>query len=148
MPTTNEITDYLTQISASEYSDLLAAVDERRREHEAQTNPRPTEPNRDAVAQWLAKRHLATDPGITEVYYLQSAPENEIWFVEVGRLNVPAFEPLSAVDFGMDVEGVRYLLFIVDASANQLEQIRAGHLHLPRGLPFMPNQQFGRRAAA
>jgi hypothetical protein len=146
MPTTNEVADYLTQIPADEYSDLLAQVDERRRRREAETNPPPTEPNRDAVAHWLARRHLATDPGITEVYYLQAAPAGEIWLVEVCRLSVPAEEPPTAIDFGLDVEGARYQLFVVDVSAEQMERVRRGQLRLPRDLPFIPHQRFGRRA--
>jgi hypothetical protein len=148
MPTTNEIADYLTQISADEYSDLLAEVDERRREREAQTNPEPTDPSRDAVAQWLAKKHLATDPGTAEVYYLQAAPDNEIWFVEVYRSEAPGAEPLWSIEFPVDFREFTFRLFVVDVSAGQLEEIRRGQLRLPQNLPFTPHQRFGRRASA
>ena len=63
--------------------------------------------NRDEAARWYANRHLKTDPGIREVYYLpRGSPEREIRLLEVNDLMADRQEdPLEAIDFGVDIDG-------------------------------------------
>jgi len=95
-----------------------------------------TQFNRDSLAQWYAKQHLKTDPGIQSVYYLPSnAPEREIRFIEINELvadrNDDSLEPIDfGVDMGMDTE---HRLFVLDVTPSQWDRIRQSRLALPNG---------------
>jgi len=92
--------------------------------------------DRDAMANWYARQHLKTDPGITEIYYLpDGAPEREIRFVEINKLlaniNSDALEP---VDFGVDTGAEsEHKLFVLDVTPSQWLSITQGELSLPDG---------------
>ena len=95
-----------------------------------------TQFDRDSQAQWYAKEHLKTDPGIVDVYYLpHGAPDREIRLVEVNRLigdrNDGALEPIDfGIDRGMDTE---HTLFMLDVTPEQWERINHRELPLPGG---------------
>ena len=90
--------------------------------------------NRDSTANWYAKEHLKTDPGIVSVYYLPTnADEREIRLIEVNNLigdrNDDSLEP---IDFGID-RGMEtaHKLFILDVTPEQWKRIEARKLSLP-----------------
>jgi hypothetical protein len=90
--------------------------------------------NRDEVASWYASRHLKTDPGIREVYYLPGgSPEREIRLLEVNDLVADRQEdPLEPIDFGVEIGGTNaHTLFVCDVTPAQWEQINKKQLRLP-----------------
>jgi hypothetical protein len=152
MPSRDEVTRYLCELPDGDYWEILERADADRRsrfEREVPQEP-PAGADRDALAQWLARQHLATDPGITEIYYLQNCPAGEIRLVEVNRLlplSVPPSGSLEAMDFGLDIAGADAVLFVVDATPAQLESVRAGELKLPQGWEFEPHLRVARNGA-
>ncbi len=90
--------------------------------------------DRDTLAQWYAKSHLETDPGVGPVLYLRhDAPDREIRFVEVNKLigdrNDDSLEP---IDFGIDTGTENaHKLFVLDVTPAQWERIRSRQLPLP-----------------
>ena len=95
-----------------------------------------TQFDRDSIASWYAKQHLATDPGVREVCYLPSnAPDRDIRLVEINDLiaerSDDALEPIDfGVDRGLDSE---HLLWVLDVTPGQWERIKDGSLPLPGG---------------
>jgi hypothetical protein len=92
--------------------------------------------NRDEMARWYATRHLKTDPGIRDVYYLPAdAPEREIRIVEINDLIADRDkDPLEPIDFGVDVGGTTaHILMVLDVTPAQWEKISKKELHLPKG---------------
>ena len=90
--------------------------------------------NRDSMANWYAKQHRKTDPGIVAIYYLPTnAGEREIRLVEVNKLigdrNDYALEPIDfGIDRGMETE---HNLFVLDVTPEQWKRIRTQELQLP-----------------
>ena len=112
--------------------------------------------NRDAMAQWYAKQHVKTDPGICSIYYLPTnAPEREIRFVEINKLigdrNDNTLEPIDfGVDTGMETE---HKLAILDVTPNQWKLIKKSSLQLPQGWSLqdaisLPRSRSARRDAS
>ena len=94
----------------------------------------PKNASRDAVAEWLAKKHFVTDPTIREIWYLpQGAPESEIRFLEVSERVLGNEEKVEPLDFGVEELGTRFRLSIADVSGDQLERIRHDPTMLPPG---------------
>ncbi len=93
-----------------------------------------TQFDRDSMANWYAKEHLKTDPGIVAVYYLpRNAGEREIRFVEVNRLiGERNDEGLQPIDFGIDM-GTEHAhqLFVLDVTPEQWDRIELERLKLP-----------------
>lgn len=92
--------------------------------------------SRDALARSYANRHLKTDPGIREVYYLPAdAPEREIRFVEVNELIANRDQdPLEPIDFGIETNGeTAHRLVVLDVTPAQWEKINRRELPLPQG---------------
>ena len=59
-----------------------------------------TQFDRDSMADWYAREHLKTDPGIVSVHYLPTnSGDREIRFIEVNRLigdrNDSSLEPIE-----------------------------------------------------
>ncbi|MFO7903278.1 MAG: hypothetical protein R6U98_11485 [Pirellulaceae bacterium] len=90
--------------------------------------------DRQSKAEWYAREHRKTDPGVVAVYYLPTnAGEREIRLIEVNNLigdrNDNALEPIDfGIDRGMDTE---HTLLILDVTPDQWERIQAGELQLP-----------------
>ena len=92
--------------------------------------------DRDSLAQWYARQHLKTDPGITAVYYLPTgADERDIRLVEVNTMiGERQDEALAPIDFGVDRgEDTQHSLVILDVTPLQWQKIQAGSIHLPAG---------------
>ena len=92
--------------------------------------------NRDSMARSYAKRHLKTDPGIREIYYLPAdAPELEIRLVEVNELIAEREnDRLEPIDFGVDIEGsTGHTLIVLDVTPVQWQRISSNKLPLPDG---------------
>jgi hypothetical protein len=102
-----------------------------------QRAPEPDPPmgkSRDEVAAWVAKKHLLVDSGIREVWYLpRGAPPEEIRLLELSDRLAGTESKAEAIDFGLDVEGARFCLFVADITSDQLDQIKKDPSRLPSG---------------
>jgi hypothetical protein len=106
----------------------------RLRRQRAQSPPPPKRKSRDAVAAWVAKRHLIADGGIREVWYLpREAPPGEIRLLELSDWLAGTKAKVEAIDFGLDVEGARFRLLVADITGEQLDQIKKDPSRLPPG---------------
>jgi hypothetical protein len=104
--------------------------------------------NRDSTARFYAKRHLDSDPGTRDIYYLPvGAPEREIRFLEINDM-IPAREngSLEPLDFGVDIDSPhRHTLFVLDVTPAQWNKIQKRQLPLPNGWSLDGNKHFTRR---
>jgi len=105
----------------------------------------PRNANRDQVAAWIARKHLAVDPGIADVLYLpKDAPEREIRLVEANTLlTALSDEEVTPVDFGLNIEGLNFKLLVLDVTPDQWKAIVEGRSQLPPGWILDGNQRFG-----
>lgn len=101
--------------------------------------------SRDQVAAWIAGRHLAVDTGITDVWYLpDGAPEQEIRLIEINALLTGlSDEEVAPIDFGFNVEGLHFVLLVVDVTPSQWERLRIGAAALPERWSLKDAQHFG-----
>jgi hypothetical protein len=91
--------------------------------------------NRNSLADFYASRHLKTDPGIREVYFLPAgAPEREIRFIEINEMIADRDKyPLEPIDFGVDIGGAEgHTLMVLDVTPSQWERINKKELQLPK----------------
>jgi hypothetical protein len=98
-------------------------------------------------ASLYAQRHLQTDPGIREVFYLpDGAPEREIRLVEVNELiAVREHDAVEPIEFGVDRGSENeHLVQILDVSPDQWAKIRRNEVHLPTGWSLNGVQPFSR----
>jgi len=151
MPQPDEVREFLVNLPEEQYGEIVADVETIRRQRvvaELEAEPRPDPLDRDGVARWLAKMHLATDPSIVEVIYLRDdLPLDEIHFVEVNRLlnlPIPPDKRLEPLDFGADVDGLGHSLFGVDVTPEQLKLVKQGRLLLPSNWSLQGNRSFVR----
>ncbi len=92
--------------------------------------------DRDSMADWYARQHLQTDPGLRRIVYLPAgAPPREIRLVEVnellGDMNDDSLEPIDfGVDFGAESE---HKLLVLDVTPSQWDLIAHRKLKLPAG---------------
>jgi hypothetical protein len=108
------------------------AIRQRRRRVEVPAPPAGS--SRDDVAAWVAKRHRLVDSSIREVWYLpRGAPSDEIRLLEVNERFVGPESKAEAIDFGLDIEGARFRLFVADVTSEQLDQIKQDPSRLPPG---------------
>lgn len=147
----DEVVQYLLGLPENDYSDIVcrAEVSRQGRVNDVLSEEPPGgAPARDTVASWLARKHLTIDPGVVEIYYL-GGPFREIRFIEVNRL-LPIAEPpegqFQFVDFGLDIHGLDYSLFVIDVTLDQWQRVAAGTLRLPQGWAFEPHTVFRREA--
>ncbi len=139
----------LQKVDEAEWFERLDEYDEaaRRRRKIAPKQETPSRDNRDEVAAWVAKNHLIVDTSIREVWYLpRGAPPDEIRLLELNdRLAAPDSKP-EAIDFGLDVEGARFRLFVADITSEELEQIKRDPSRLPSGWSLDGNAMWRRGA--
>jgi hypothetical protein len=108
--------------------------DSRRRRQRMQVPAPPTGGSRDEVAAWVAKEHLIVDSTVREVWYLpQGAPPEEIRLLELSDRIAGPEGRAEAIDFGLDIEGARFRLFVADISSEQLDHIKQDPSRLPPG---------------
>jgi len=102
--------------------------------------------DRDGLARWYAKRHLATDAGVEQIYYLPAnAPPREIRLLEVNRLISETADP-EPIDFGVDIGGADgHTLLVLDVTPAQWEAIREKPSLLPDGWVLDGAQELARR---
>lgn len=102
--------------------------------------------DRDELARWYSKRHLETDAGVEQIYYLPTnAPPREIRLLEVNRLISEMADP-EPIDFGVDVGGAEgHTLFVLDITPAQWEAVQEGRLALPDGWILDGAQELARR---
>jgi hypothetical protein len=110
----------------------------------------PAAAERDAMAHWIARKHLVSDSGIREIWYLpQGSPPDEIRLLEVNdRLALSDAEAarVEPIEFGLAGQDSRFKLLVADVSGDQLDAIKAGRLDLPRGWELSGMIIWGRRA--
>jgi hypothetical protein len=103
--------------------------------------------SRDKKARGYATKHLKTDPGIRDVYYLpEGAPEREIRFVEINdRIAPRERDPLEPIDFGVDIGNARaHTLVVLDVTPAQWDKIKRNLLELPDGWTLDGAKHFAR----
>ena len=129
-----------------EYLDKLDE-DSRRRRQRSQAPSSPEGKSRDEVAAWVAKKHLVADDSIREVWYLPSgAPSEEIRLLELNDRLAGNGSRIEAIDFGLDVEGASFRLFVADINSEQLDRIKQDAGWLPPGW-LLDAQRIWRRGA-
>ncbi|MFN7732598.1 MAG: hypothetical protein ACK5OB_11895 [Pirellula sp.] len=100
--------------------------------------------DRDSMAQWYAKEHFKTDPGVQAIFYLPTnAGDREIRFVEINTLigdrNDDFLEPVKfGIDTGMETE---HKLCVLDVTLEQWERIQRHVLSLPSNWSIERAQQ-------
>ncbi len=141
--------EYLEKLDEERWYERLDEYDEaaRGRRRHPQEPDAPANGSRDEVAAWVAKKHLLADSGIREVWYLpRGAPADEIRFVEVNDRLAGVASKAEAIDFGLDIEGARFRLFVADVTSEQLEQIKRDPSRLPPGWILGENRVWRRGA--
>jgi len=94
----------------------------------------PLDKSRDQVAAWVAKKHLLVDSGIREVWYLpRAAAADEIRLLELNDRFAGNGGKTEAIDFGLDVEGAQFRLFVADITSEQFDRIKEDPSRLPAG---------------
>jgi hypothetical protein len=129
--------------------DYLDRLDEdsRHRRQRAQAPAPPMGKSRDEVAAWVARKHLFADSGIREVWYLpRGAPLEEIRLLELNDRLAGTEAKAEAIDFGLDVEGARFRLFVADITTEQLDKIKQDPSRLPPGWSLDENRVWRRGA--
>jgi hypothetical protein len=112
--------------------DLDRSFRERRRR--PQLPDMPASADRDGVAEWVAKQHRIVDSSIREVWYLPGgAPADEIRLLEVSDRIARNGDNAVAIDFGLDVGGANFRLFVADVTSEQLDQLQLDPARLPQG---------------
>jgi hypothetical protein len=89
----------------------------------------PNEPkqggNRDQIAEWVAKRHMAADGGIHQVWFLHAgSPIDEIRLLEVSEQFTGESTRIESIDFGLDVNGAKYKVLVADVLMEHLKKIK------------------------
>jgi hypothetical protein len=105
----------------------------------------PAAANRDQVAEWIARKHLAVDPGITDILYLPGgAPPEEVRLIEANALLAALpDEEISPIDFGLNVEGLNFRLLVVDVTPSQWNRIVEGKSAIPKDWTLEDARRFG-----
>ncbi len=107
----------------------------------------PADGSRDEVAAWVAKKHLIADSGIREVWYLpRGAAPDEIRLLELNDQLAGNGSTAEPIDFGLDIEGSRFHLFVADVTSEQLEQAEKDPSRLPPGWSLDGKKVWGRGA--
>lgn len=138
------------QTADEDWFDYLDELDDasRRRRHLAPAPAAPAGSNRDEVAAWVGKEHLITDSGVREVWYLpQGSPPNEIRLLELNDRFAGNEAHVEALDFGLEVGGVPFRLFVADITSDQLARIKNDPSRLPRGWSLDGSRIWRRRGA-
>ncbi|HEV3167861.1 MAG TPA: hypothetical protein VGZ22_27920, partial [Isosphaeraceae bacterium] len=86
------------------------------------------------------------DNGVREVWYLpQGAPADEIRFLEVSDRLAGNGSKVEPIEFGLDIEGAAFHLFVADITSERLEQIKKDPSLLPPGWSLDGKVTWGRR---
>ncbi len=120
--------EYAKSMTQDEWFDFLEETDcatkLRKKMNEAEKPPKGN--NRDQIAEWVAKRHMGSDGGIQQVWFLPSgSPADEMRLLEVSERYTGEAAKIEPVDFGLDIDGASYKLLVADVSVDQLAKIKA-----------------------
>jgi hypothetical protein len=139
MPTPKELAQIVEQYDEQDWYDFLDELDEvsrRRRQREPEPEP-PVGNDRDALAEWIARRHFLVGSSIREIWYLTGdSPPEEIRLLELDeRFAGPDQEPgrIGMLEFALGMPESPFRLFVADVTSDELEEIQAGRLSLPAG---------------
>jgi hypothetical protein len=150
MPTPTELASHAERFDEADWTEFLEAVWNvaRRRRESNHYEDEPTTADRELIVEWVARRHLSVDPGLSEVHFLpEGAPADEIRLVEVNEMSAGALEgDLRPIDFGLDVANAHFRLVVVDADREQLERARRDPSSLPDGWGWRDSRNWSRRA--
>ncbi|MGO9600807.1 MAG: hypothetical protein ACLP7Q_22740 [Isosphaeraceae bacterium] len=131
-----------------EFLDELDAVSRRRQERCEEPTP-ADDGDRDSMARWIARKHLVSDSGIRQIWYLpHGSPPDEIRLLEVNdRLALSEAEAarVEPTEFGLAGKDSQLKLLVADVTGDQLDAIKAGHLKLPPGWELSGNIILNRR---
>ncbi|WP_425615332.1 hypothetical protein NA78x_005247 [Anatilimnocola sp. NA78] len=126
--------------------DRLDEATRKRRQRLRAPEP-PESKDRDAVACWVAQKHLVADSSIREIWYLpRESPSEEIRFLELNDQLAGGDSKPEPIDFGLNVEGVRFRLLVADVTTEQLDLIKLDPARLPSGW-VLEGSQVWRRGA-
>jgi hypothetical protein len=129
-----------------EYLDKLDE-DSRHRRERVQAPEAPSGKNRDDVAAWVARTHLIADSGVREVWYLpRGAPPEEIRLLELNDRLAGPESSTEALDFGLEVDGTLFRLYVADITGEQLDRIKQDPGRLPSGWSLEENRIWRRGA--
>ena len=121
--------------------------DSRHRRRRAQPSETPSGKNRDDVAAWVARTHLIADSGVREIWYLpRGAPPKEIRLLELNDRFAGPESTTDAIDFGLEVNGTHFRLFVADITSEQLAKIKQDPARLPAGWSLDENRIWRRGA--
>ena len=137
MANTQKLAHQLAELDEPEWFCVLQAAQlERRNKYEQEPYEDP-EPDwtREKLAEWIARRHLASDPGIREIIYLPAkAPRGEIRLLEVNvLLETPEGEQVEPLDFSPGIADLNFRVLAADITPEQWRAIRENKLSLPAG---------------
>jgi hypothetical protein len=150
MADTTKLVQELTELDEAEWMTVMEGACEKRNRNRRndEGEPKPGV-SREAFAEWVARRHLASDPGLKSVTYLPAgAPPNEVRLVEENALlTAPQNGHLEPVDFSPGIQGIDFDVFVLDVTPEQWAQIRAKNLALPQGWSLEGSRSTGRKDA-
>lgn len=138
------------QLNEERWYDELDKLDEaaRRRRKMPLSSELPSDATRDEVAAWIARRHFIVDTGVREIWYLRDgAPNDDIRLIEVNDRIIASESRIEAVDFGLNIEGVPFKLYVADVNSEQLALAQRDPSRLPEGWSLAGAQQWWRRGA-
>ncbi|MBY0455930.1 MAG: hypothetical protein K2V38_01185 [Gemmataceae bacterium] len=141
--------DLAESLPQEEFEAELDRIDEAtKRVWQRDDNPEPPPgSDRDAIAEWVAKQHLAVSGSIRQVVYLPAAaPPDEIRLLEVNERLPVGDGPLTPLDFGAKIAGCPVTVSVVDVTKDQLEKLRADERLLPAGWNWEGARVWGSRA--
>lgn len=145
------------ELAGLDSPEWFAVLDEAKRMRlERQQNDAPDQDpkpgsSRDEFAQWIARRHLAADPGLNVVIYLPAnAPANEVRLLEVNTLLSLSDKPglVEAFDFSPDIEGLPFVVLVADITSEQWQAVQDQKLALPSGWSLDGRTEIGHKAEA
>jgi len=145
-PVPEEFAKKMTQDEWFDYLEEADAATKFRKKMTILPDPEPGS-TRDQIAEWVAKRHMSVDGGIRQVWYLRTgSPEDEIRLLEVSEQYTSDTSEIEPVDFGLDIGGAKFKLFVADISGEQLSTIKANPAKLPKDWKLDSAMSWGRRA--
>jgi hypothetical protein len=145
-PVPEEFAKTMTQDEWFDYLDEADSAAKLRRKQNGGIEPKAGS-SPDQIAEWVARRHMSADIGIREVWYLRTgSPPDEIRLLEVSELYNGESATIEPIDFGLDVDGAKFKLFVADVTTDQLQKVKADPTRLPKNWMFDEAKCWGRRA--
>jgi hypothetical protein len=126
MPSREDLIATLASLDSASFEDVISSAYQQRLGTAGTTPATRPDPQATArqLAEWLARRHMASDMAIERVIYLPTgAQDDEIRLLEVNRLlNPPEFDVIEPLDFSPD--DLSFKVFVADVTSDQWERIK------------------------